>query len=240
MKKIYLIFVLLLGLNAPAFGQFPGTPNFFNVAAAGPVYSCGAFVAAGQYKTFMCHNLGATDTSADPHVAIQAIHGNYYQWGYNWAAANASTQGGAIDGWNTNPANNDMWVNADGSKTGNDPCPAGFRVPSIEQWRYVASGSSTENIKSYTGSWTSSETNFGAAVHFSIAANVITLTLPAAGGRRYDNGTLYRRGFVALYWSSSRDAQTGSSYYVAFSSGYAPSVAYGDDNYGYPIRCISE
>ena len=34
MNKIYLIFVLLLGLNVPAFGQFPGTPNFFNAAAA--------------------------------------------------------------------------------------------------------------------------------------------------------------------------------------------------------------
>jgi hypothetical protein len=37
---------------------------------------CGAFVADGVWKEFSCYNLGASDTSLDPHVPVRGIYGS--------------------------------------------------------------------------------------------------------------------------------------------------------------------
>lgn len=46
---------------------------------------CGAFIAPGIWKDFMCHNLGA-DFTADPFVPSAAIQGAKYQWGVQTGA----------------------------------------------------------------------------------------------------------------------------------------------------------
>jgi hypothetical protein len=92
---------------------------------------CRAKVTATDYKNFMCYNLGAANTSADPFTPTWEINGGYWQWGRSAQAAAGPTgsgpdhdNDGAVSGWNTTDAANGSW--ADGSKTGNDPCPTGY------------------------------------------------------------------------------------------------------------------
>jgi uncharacterized protein (TIGR02145 family) len=183
---------------------------------------------ASTTLTFMAHNLGA-DYSLDAHIPVQGIHGNYYQWGRSTIVANASTSSAAIGGWITTAADNGAW--ADGSKTANDPCPAGYRVPTIAQWNLV----DTYNQQTATGSFSNNETNFGAARQFGSGAN--TLTLPAAGYRTSSNGALGNRGNVGYYWGSSESGTYANL--LRFDSG----SAYPDFNnrtFGFSVRCVSE
>lgn len=195
---------------------------------------CGAFVAAGVYKTFMCHNLGA-DTSLDPNVPVQGIHGNYYQWGRNTIIANASTSASALPGWNATAAGEGSW--SDTVKTANDPCPVGYRIPTLTQWEGVINNNTSTRI----GSWLNMGSNFSSALCFGPNTSTTTLTLPAAGERSVSNGTLSMRGSRAFYWSSTYFNITYGSFCIygggsdmpIHSSNY-PSIS------GQSLRCISQ
>ncbi|SIR03763.1 hypothetical protein SAMN05880574_1631, partial [Chryseobacterium sp. RU37D] len=58
--------------------NFGGQSCTFNVNVGAA--KCGAYIAPGQWKDFMCHNLGA-DVSADPFTPSASIQGAKYQWG---------------------------------------------------------------------------------------------------------------------------------------------------------------
>lgn len=199
------------------------------------LYSCGAFTAPGVFQAFACHNLGATNTALDPNVPVEAIHGNYYQWGRSAVVATPSTPTGAIGGWNTTTAANGAWIDA--SKTGNDPCPAGFRVPTIAQWNGVIDPSL--NIVSSTGTWENNSANFGSAIHFGPSVSMKTLTLPASGYRSYTDGNLGNRGDGGYYWISTENGNN-NALYLTFDSSLANT---GDGiirTYGFSVRCVSE
>jgi hypothetical protein len=95
---------------------------------------CGAYIAAGVWKEFLCHNLGA-NTSLDPHTPVVGLQGAYIQWGsrgpnttgdsrVDWqtAANNAAlgfaaaptildAKAGAIAGWNSSTwYTTDYWL----------------------------------------------------------------------------------------------------------------------------------
>jgi uncharacterized protein (TIGR02145 family) len=192
--------------------------------------NCSAYVAPGVLKAFMCHNLGADD-SLDPHVPVQGIHGDYYQWGKATSVATASTSAAAIGTWNTTAAANGSWLNA--SKTGNDPCPDGFRVPTSSQWAGVVA----YNTVSITGSWTNSATNFTTAIHWGPNASTPTLTLPASGYRYTTDGALNYRGNFGYYWSST---ENGASAYGKSFSGSNTYTNSSSRTFGFSVRCISE
>jgi uncharacterized protein (TIGR02145 family) len=194
--------------------------------------SCGAFVATGVFKGFLCHNLGA-DTSLDPHTPVKGINGDYYQWGRNAPAADVDNLIGAWGSQGGTSANGNWTPNAKGPQ---DPCPAGYRVPSQAEWAAV----NTYNIPSRTGvlPWVEDIAEFGNALHYGPDASTKLLTLPAAGGRLSANGASARRGGVGSYWSSV--GVNGPAYNLGFNSNNANPAPTNPRTFGFTVRCIAE
>ncbi|MDM8161825.1 FISUMP domain-containing protein, partial [Labilibaculum sp. K2S] len=192
---------------------------------------CGALVSDTVYKEFMCHNLGA-DQSLDPDVLVQGIAGGYYQWGRSEMVADAYTGADDIVGWNTVFQASPGWDAVD--KPANDPCPAGFRIPTRALWLSLAG---SYNTITTTGTWFESSTNFSSGVH--VAADIIQMTLPAAGHRRYQEGALEWRGYRGYYWSSAGDAETWTAIYYVTESSCSVVDAWDELN-GFSVRCVAE
>ncbi len=199
---------------------------------------CGAYLEPGVWKAFMCHNLGA-DESADPFTPSWRLNGHYYQWGRAAVAANGPTgsssgeaNAGSVCGWNTTDAPNGAWV--DGSKTANDPCPTGFRVPRKTQWDAVLN-TGLNPTRSYPGSWSGSSTNYNAGLR--IGSGTTGLFLPAAGYRDYSDGTLGSRGYFGYYWSSTEN--DSYVWLLTFGNGYADTNFSGRTD-GMSVRCVAE
>jgi uncharacterized protein (TIGR02145 family) len=201
--------------------------------------SSGCWAKVGPTDTlyFMCHNLGSANTSANPLSPSWEINGGYRQWGrFGQAAPGPSGPGsseaneGSISGWNTTNAPNGSWQ--DGTKTGNDPCPNGYRVPTKAQWDAVLAN----NAQSIVGTWTTYtnfHTNYTAGRFFGPA-----LMLPAAGGRGSYDGALFYRGSSGLYWSSTENG-SDFAWGLYFDSGTATTLSlYRRD--GYSVRCAAE
>jgi len=203
------------------------------------VNSCGAFVASGVWKVFLCHNLGANQ-SADPFTPSWQLNGDYYQWGCAAAAAagptgSGSTQAnsGAISGWNTAAAVNGAWTDA--TKTANDPCPSGFRVPTKAQLDAVLNNS-LNPARSYLGTWSNSITNYSYGLRIGSVTNGVFL--PSAGNRDYSNGILSSRGTDGNFWSST---ENGSNAWSLNFNYYGNANIYSSTRtFGLSVRCIAE
>jgi uncharacterized protein (TIGR02145 family) len=222
---------------------------------------CGAFIAPGVFKEFLCHNLGA-NTSLDPHNMAQTnawgLNGAYIQWGkrgpnttgdsrVDWitaasngalgfaAAPTGNTAGtansGSIAGWSLVFDLDNSWITSSGVKTTLDPCPNGYRVPSISELK----GVNENNAVSYSGTWIDSSTNYNSAVHYGPDTSTKLLTLPAANARRENDGSLYSRGDFGYYWSNSN-----LNLALLISNGGNDSNYQVDQNYAISIRCIAE
>ena len=228
--------------------------NFSGAAAATPSFAtCAVLVAPGVTKQFLCHNLGA-DTLLDPHVPVVGLQGAYIQWGSrgpnntgdsrvdwqtagntaNFAAAptSANANAGAISGWNNTYAANGSWS---ATKTLNDPCPTGYRVPTSAEWM----GVNSNNTASRTGTFTGGNTQYGSALHYGTDASTKLLTLPAAGRRYNTNGALTSRGNSGYYWSSTEYGTSAFNLYFDSSAVY-PANSGGSRALGFSLRCIAE
>lgn len=215
--------------------------------------ACGAYVASGQWKEFMCHNLGAVQSAA-PFTPSWELTGNYYQWGRNptcfgrdgtdatnacsspvygaaapWGNATSNDNAGSITGWSTTTAGATALL--DESKTANDPCPAGFRIPTRTQWTGVIN--SSFNSRTFVGTWTDSSTNFSSGVKFGDV-----LFLQSAGRRSDTNGSLSLRGANGFYLTST--ASDCCAYALRTSSSTAITNLSLPRLFGASVRCIAE
>ncbi|HCD9233396.1 TPA: hypothetical protein NEG48_000354 [Elizabethkingia anophelis] len=206
-----------------AFDILPGRKYFLNVNLT---KRCGAYIAPGVWKDFMCHNLGA-DTTADPFTASSSIFGAKYQWGrYNPAISQATdiSNTSYIPGWNSAPAPNTSW--SDAVKTVNDPCPNGYRLPTYTEWRGVLAN----NTITRTGDW--SGMSSGNAIK--VGDNLL---LPATGYRTPGDGSLSPR-YDGYYWSSTF---AGSVYGgVLYFNQSIQAINDTDMPRGINIRCIAQ
>jgi uncharacterized protein (TIGR02145 family) len=196
---------------------------------------CRAKVTATDFKDFMCYNLGAANTSADPFTPSWEINGGYWQWGRPAEAApgptgpgTGETNGNPISGWNTTYAADGSWD--DGSKTANDPCPSGFRVPTKAQWDGVVAN----NTKTNLGTFLFTPTNYSSGKKF--GGN---LMLPAAGYRFYLNGAKGYIGSNGGYWTSTENG-SDNAWYLIFGSSEADTLNDYNRSYGFSVRCIAE
>ncbi|MDV3659238.1 hypothetical protein CMU70_02065 [Elizabethkingia anophelis] len=202
---------------------------------------CGAYLGPNtdpaNYKEFMCQNLGATE-GIDPFSPEAGNHGAKYQWGAQTgeagryiSQADDQNNSGTISGWDSTPKPDGSW--SDTSKTANDPCPSGYRVPTKAQWQAVINNN--PNIER-VGSWDENG-NYTTALYFRNPSNIRTLMLPATGYRVSSSGLLDARGYYGDYWSSSVASSNANNLFISSNSVYVDII---DRMIGYSIRCVAE
>jgi uncharacterized protein (TIGR02145 family) len=235
-----------------------GRTYTINQAGKNLVSSCGAYIAPGVWKEFDCYNLAAVGktTNDDPFTPSWRLIGGYWQWGRKgpdpsqWYDNNSEhfahgpdgpdaneANSAEISGWSSNSADNGAWRDSNGNKTDNDPCPTGFRLPTIDEWDAVRNDT-VNNPQRSEGSWSTTSddhTNYGNARFFGEK-----LMLPAAGRRNSSTGALLERGSYGIYWSSS-EYDNYSAWNLYFNSGNA----YTGYNTGYrttglSVRCVAD
>ena len=211
----------------------PGSPSWQSISCD---ERCGAYVAPGVWKRFMCHNLGSANFSSDPFTPSWENNGGYWRWGAKAEAASgpsdASTPNdAAIVGWGSLPLGvNGAWLDA--SKTADDPCPDGYRVPTKTQWKGVVAHNGTPT--NANGSpWTAGATNYSIGKNFGTS-----LMLPAAGFRSGTDGSLIERAARGRYWSSTENL-TASAAHLNFTGGTNTVENFGRV-LGLPVRCVAE
>lgn len=196
---------------------------------------CRAKVTPTEYAKFMCYNLGAANTNADPFSPSWEIIGGYWQWGTLAQGApgpsgSGSTEGndGVITGWNTMTIPpQGAWL--DGYKTQNDPCPPGYQVPPHVIWL----GVKANNTLSYVGSF-----NIGATNYTSGLSLGSELFLPAGGFRSSGDGSLVLRNAFGYYWSSTEWTLVQAWVFQFLSN---VNAIYTDSRlFGMSVRCVED
>jgi uncharacterized protein (TIGR02145 family) len=201
---------------------------------------CGAYAAPGKWLNFLCHNLGA-DESADPFTPAAAIHGAKYKWG---AKSPALTQSEDQTPTNDSGYSTSDWANkcctsanpkdVDWNMETDNPCPAGWRVPTRDEWMAVLGNNSMIMV----GNWIEGENSYLNGYWVGTS-----LFLPAAGYRRNDNGSLFWRGFVGDYvCSNTDDSANNKGYFLFFRSNWTPK--YGTEgnfrSLAVSVRCVAD
>jgi uncharacterized protein (TIGR02145 family) len=160
-------------------------------------------------------------------AATPEATGMFYRWNSKtaWLSAGyedpVSYPAGAT--WKDGLQPGSVWESA------NDPCPAGWRVPTKEELTTLL------DVNNVTGIWTTKSGING--YKFTDKASKNSVFLPATGGLDA-GGWLGVSGFFAFYYSNSSGLR-GSAWYLYIDSD-GPVVDMDDNVYGRPIRCVRQ
>jgi uncharacterized protein (TIGR02145 family) len=166
---------------------------------------------------------------------VSVITGNHSSNSNVYFDSNYIQNGDWVD-----PSNDDLWNSGSESspvKTQYDPCPDGWRVPTINELSYLAGYSSDPvvNESGQSGCWVS-----GASVY---SLKVPQIFLPTAGYRSWTSGseTGDDRGMYGYYWASSPSGN--SAKFLSFTTDPIIGSYYGntrDRACGLSVRCVQE
>jgi uncharacterized protein (TIGR02145 family) len=191
-------------------------------------------VVSATGRIWMDRNLGASRVATS--INDVEAYGDYYQWGRvadghqkrtsattnvlsttdvppNSSFITVSSQ---PEDWRSTP-NNNLWQGVNGI---NNPCPSGFRLPTIKEWE--------EEI----ATWSSKNRN---------GAFASKLKLPSAGYRG-NNAALLSGGSAGSYWSSTftNIINFRSAFKLSFGGNNANVDYYDTRSYGNCVRCIKD
>lgn len=158
-------------------------------------------------QVWMDRNLGAARAPQDLFDYMPEATGDYFQWGrsadgheksnseitYNLSTTDQPDHSSFIALGNPQvfpfdwrfPPNNNLWQGQDGI---NNPCPSGFRIPTIEEWI---------TVQQQQAMWPTEMGPFPIIMSF-------------AGDRSAADGTINGIGGHAFYWSSSTDSNNNN------------------------------
>ena len=142
--------------------------------------------------------------------------GMFYQWNrkVGWSSTDPIKNSNGGNVWNSSIEPGDTWASK------NDPCPCGWRVPTIEELKSLANaGSPGDNLNGVKGNFFSNGEE--------------TIFLPAAGGRN-EGGGLRSVGAYGDYWSSTFYNNESSYYLYNKQTGTMTRV------HGLSIRCVAK
>ena len=181
-------------------------------------------------KTWMDRNLGASRAATSSTDA--EAYGDLYQWGRaadghqkrtsgtTSTLSNSDTPGhgdfiiGMGSPWDwRSPQNDNLWQGVNGI---NNPCPAGYRLPTEAE------------LNSERLSWSSNN---------AAGAFASPLKLPVAGYRNFSYGSLFNVGSYGRYWSSTVDGSLSRSLFFSSSTAYMLS---GSRANGSSVRCLKD
>tara|TARA_B110000285_G_scaffold31226_1_gene32230 strand:- start:8746 stop:9621 length:876 start_codon:yes stop_codon:yes gene_type:complete len=178
-------------------------------------------------RTWMDRNLGASEVATSSSDA--ASYGSLYQWGrlsdgHEVTSSNTTTMVSSssnpghqdfivgFDDW-ISPSNNNLWQGINGI---NNPCPNGFRIPTIAEWEEERMSWSTNDA---AGAFNS------------------PLKLPIAGARSRMSGMIGNVGTFVGYRSSNLNGANAQVMGISLTDAFIGNRARADGN---SVRCIQD
>ena len=144
---------------------------------------------------------------------------------YQWNRKLAWPPTGDITNWNRSVPTGAAW------KKENDPCPAGYRVPTLNEIKTLLTTGKVSH------EWTSVNDINGRKFTDKNSGN--SIFLPAVGCRGSDEGTLFNNDLKGFYWCSTQD-ESGFACYLNFDEGKAGWDWNGDRSHGFSVRCVAK